>query len=80
MGVSFDKPETNAAFAKKHGFGYPLVSDVTREIGIAYGAAEDASARSAKRVGVVIGPDGRVKHWFEKVDARKFPEQALELI
>ena len=80
MGVSFDKPEANAAFAKKQGFGYPLVSDVTREIAIAYGAAEDASARSAKRVGVVIGPDGRVKQWFEKVDARKFPEQALELV
>ncbi len=80
MGVSFDKPETNAAFAKKEGFSYPLVSDVTHEIAIAYGAAEDASARSAKRVGVVIGPDGRVKHWFEKVDARKFPEQALELV
>ena len=30
-------------------------------MGLAYGAADDASARSAKRIGVVIGPDGKVK-------------------
>jgi peroxiredoxin Q/BCP len=28
-------------------------------------------------VGVIIGPDGRVKAWYPKVDARNFPSQAL---
>ena len=49
-------------------------------MGVAYGAADDASARSAKRIGVVIGPDGKVKHYFPKVDARAFPEEALKLV
>ena len=45
-----------------------------------YGAADDATARNARRVGVVIGPDGKVKHYFPKVDARAFPQQALDLV
>ena len=49
-------------------------------MGLAYGAADDASASSAKRIGVVIGPDGKVKHYFPKVDARGFPEEALALV
>jgi thioredoxin-dependent peroxiredoxin len=80
LGCSFDPPEANGAFAKKFGFNFPLLTDADKSIAIAYGAADDASARSPRRVGVVIGPDGRVKHHFPKVDARGFPEEALKLV
>lgn len=76
--MSFDTPADNAAFARKFDFNFPLLCDVSREIGIAYGAADDASAKSARRVGVVIGPDGRIKEWHAKVDARAFPGEALQ--
>lgn len=46
-------------------------------MGLAYGACDDAKARSARRVGVIIGPDGKVVQYHEKVDARAFPQQAL---
>ena len=49
-------------------------------MGVAYGACDDASAASARRVGVIIGPDGRVKAWYPKVDARAFPLEALQQI
>lgn len=75
--MSFDSAEDNAAFAKKFDFNFPLVCDTTRDIGVAYGAADDTSATSARRVGVVIGPDGTVKEWHAKVDARAFPAEAL---
>lgn len=78
--MSFDTPDDNAAFAKKFGFNFPLLCDTDRKVGVAYGAADDASARSAKRIGVIIAPDGKVKAWFPKVDARAFPEEALKLI
>lgn len=75
--MSFDSAEDNAAFAKKFDFNFPLICDVSREIGVAYGAADDTSAKSARRVGVVIGADGKVKEWHAKVDARAFPSEAL---
>lgn len=78
--MSFDTPSANKKFAEKYGFTFPLLCDVERAMGVAYGAADDASARSAKRIGVVIGPDGKVKHYFPKVDARAFPEEALKLV
>jgi peroxiredoxin Q/BCP len=28
-------------------------------------------------VGVIIGPDGKVKAYYPKVDSRGFPQQAL---
>ena len=80
LGASFDTVEKNAKFAQKFEFNFPLLCDVDRKIGVAYGAADDASAKSAKRVGVVIGPDGKIKHYFPKVDARGFPQDALGLL
>lgn len=80
LGVSFDSPAENAAFAQKFGFNFPLLTDADRSMAIAYGAADDASAKSARRVGVIIGPDGVVKAWYPKVAAAGFPAEALALI
>jgi peroxiredoxin Q/BCP len=80
LGVSFDNPEKNAAFAEKFGFQYPLLSDVDRQIGLAYGAATSPDQLWAVRTGVIIGPDGRITHYFPKVAARAFPQEALLLV
>ena len=50
LGASFDTPEKNAAFAEKFGFNFPLLSDTDRKLGMAYGAADDPSAGSARRI------------------------------
>ena len=60
LGASFDPPERNAAFAKKFSFPFPLLSDTDRSLAVEYGAADDASARSAKRVSCLIDEKGRV--------------------
>lgn len=78
--MSFDTAAENAAFANKFHFNFPLLSDLSRAIGVAYGAADDASAKNAKRVGVIIGPDGKVKEWLPKVSAAGFPQEALQKI
>jgi len=49
-------------------------------VGIAYGAADDATSRTARRIGLIIGPDGRVKEYFPKVSAAGFPAEALQRI
>ena len=78
--MSFDTPAENRAFAEKFHFGYPLLCDVDRSMGVAYGAAASPSAANAQRVGVIVGPDGRVREWHAKVDARAFPREALDRI
>ena len=78
LGVSFDTLEENKAFGEKFGFNFPLLSDTDRRLGLAYGACDDAKSPNARRVGVIIGPDGKVKGWYPKVDARAFPQEALK--
>ena len=75
--MSFDSPEENAAFARKYKFNFPLLCDVDRKVGLAYGAADDAKSGNAKRIGVIIGPDGKIKEYLPKVSAANFPQEAL---
>lgn len=75
--MSFDSAEQNAAFARKFNFNFPLLCDVDRKIGVAYGAADDAKSGNARRMGVIIGPDGKIKEYSPKVSAATFPQEAL---
>lgn len=77
LGVSFDTPEENRAFAEKFNFPFKLLCDTSRQMGIAYGATDDAKAEYAKRIAYVIDPEGKVKQAYPKVDARSFPQTLL---
>ncbi len=44
---------------------------------MAYGAVDSAAGEYANRVGVVIGPDGRIKQWHPKVSPKDWPAQLL---
>ena len=79
LGVSFDSQAENKAFAEKFSFNFPLICDTDRSIGTAYGANADP-AKGAQRVGVVIGPDGKIKEWHERVDARAWPAELVKTI
>ena len=78
LGISFDDQQANAAFEKKFGFGFPLLCDTTRAVGMAYGAADAKDARSAKRISYLIGPDGRIRKAYPKVNAATHPEEVLK--
>ena len=77
LGVSFDTVEENQAFKKKFGFPFPLLCDTERQIGVAYGACKDKTAKNATRIGYIIDPAGKIKRAYSSVDARSFPEQVL---
>ena len=70
--------EDNAAFAQKFHYNFPLLCDTTREIGLAYGACDDKSASSARRISYVIGPDGNVVKAYPKVNAATHPDEVLK--
>ena len=76
--MSFDTVEENRAFAEKFSFSFPLLCDTDREMGMAYGACTDVKASNAKRVGVVIGPDGHIKEYDPKVNARTYPTDVFQ--
>lgn len=78
LGASFDTVEKNAKFARKFEFSFPLLCDVDRRIGMAYGAAEDAQAGSAKRISYLIGKDGKIRKAYPKVNAAAHPEEILK--
>lgn len=70
--------EDNAAFARKLRFPFPLLSDVKREIGLAYGAASTPDSEMASRISYVVGPDGRIEQAHPKVSPKTHPEEVLK--
>ena len=47
-------------------------------MGLAYGACDDPNAPTARRISYLIGPDGRVKKAYPKVNAAAHPEEILK--
>ena len=78
LGASFDTVEKNARFAQKFEFNFPLLCDVDRKLGMAYGAADDPRAGSAKRISYLIGKDGKIRKAYPKVNAAAHPEEILK--
>ncbi len=77
LGVSFDEPERNRAFAEKFSFPFRLLSDTARVVALAYGAARSRRDRFPARYTYVIGPDGRI---VEALDTSSPGSQAAEIL
>ncbi len=77
LGASFDTVEDNAAFAKKFDFNFPLLCDVDRKIGLAYGACDDAKAGYANRISYLIDEQGKIARAYAQVNPRQHPAEVL---
>ena len=80
LGVSFDPPEKNRVFAEKHGFPFPLLSDVDRTVREAYEtkrSPEERSPHQAKRRTYLIDPDGRIVKSYRVSDIAGHPDEVL---
>lgn len=77
LGVSFDTVAENKAFAEKFSFPFPLLCDVKREIGLAYGACDTPDAEYARRISYLIGPDGVILKAYDSVKPSEHPQQVL---
>jgi|SRR6476620_730341 peroxiredoxin Q/BCP len=81
FGVSVDSPESHARFIAKHNLPFPLISDEKQEIVRSYGVWVEKSKEGKTYMGTerstfVIGPDGRIRSVFRRVD----PEEHAEII
>ncbi len=77
VGVSFDSPEDNAAFARRFEFGFPLLSDAHHAVALAYGACSGTDARYPERVSFLIDEHGSIERVYDQVDPRDHPARVL---
>ena len=80
LGISFDDPETNRAFADAHGFPYRLLSDTDRTTGEAYGTKRPEGHDRApwpRRFTYLIDPEGRVAKAYVVRDVTSHPAEVL---
>ena len=76
LGVSFDSTADIKSFKDKFDFPYDLLRDDDKGASIQFGAS-DGSPGNARRVSVLIGPEGKVIRAYEKVIPAEHPEQVL---
>ena len=82
LGVSADSPKRQAAFKAKHGLAFPLASDESHRMLMAYGVWGEKSMYGKKYMGitratVLIDRDGHIARIWPKV---KIPGHADEVL
>lgn len=78
VGVSFDAPTKNQAWAEEEGFRFDLWSDDARTLALTYGAASDGSQGSASRITVLLDPLGDLALVYaDGIDVGTHPDEVL---
>src|ERR1700688_2597589 len=82
LGVSTDSIESHDKFRGKYDLNFPLLSDSTGDIVKMYGVWKEKNMYGKRYWGVArttfwIGPDGRIKKIWKKVDTKKHAEDVL---
>jgi len=82
LGVSTDPLESHGKFQKKYTLNFPLLSDQTADVAKMYGVWKEKNLYGRRTWGVArttywIGPDGRVKKVYKKIDTAKHAEEIL---
>lgn len=75
FGVSTDDVDSHRAFADEHELPFPLLADTEGTLADSYGVAHDGGF--ARRVTFLIGPDGTVRHVFDRVDPAVHADEVL---
>jgi thioredoxin-dependent peroxiredoxin len=77
VGVSFDDPKSNAEFVTEQHFPFRLLSDSTKTLAVAVGAADSPSRLWARRISYLVGPDGKVLKAYSDVSPGKHAGEVL---
>jgi peroxiredoxin Q/BCP len=80
LGVSVDDAVANARFRADHQLPFPLLCDTDRAVSLAYGAAAAADAPMARRIAVLVGPDGKVEKFWPRVEPRGFAAEVVAAV
>jgi peroxiredoxin Q/BCP len=82
LGVSTDSLESHDKFRGKYNLNFPLLSDTTADVAKMYGAWKEKNMYGRRTWGVArmtfwIGPDGRIRKIYKKVDTAKHADEIL---
>ena len=82
LGVSTDSLQSHEKFRDKHELNFPLLADTTSDVAKMYGVWKEKNLYGRRTWGVArttywIGPDGRIKKIYKKVDTAKHAEDIL---
>lgn len=79
VGVSFDSPEENLAWAEREGFQYELWSDVDRELASYFTAIDSPEQATCNRVTKLLDCDGTLQlEYVGGIVVGAHPAQVLE--
>ena len=77
LGITFSAPDELKKWRDEVGLAAELLCDADRTVAMAYGAADSADQEKARRVSVLVGPDGMVVRTYAAPDAGTHPGEAL---
>ena len=83
LGISPDTPKAQKSFKEKFDLPFTLLADEEKKVANAYGVIKEKNMYGKKVMGVarttfIIGPDGKIKHIFNKVKPEGHAEQVLD--
>jgi thioredoxin-dependent peroxiredoxin len=82
VGISPDKPASQAKFKQKYGLPFTLLADEERAAAQAYGVWKEKNMYGRKVMGIarttfIIGPDGKIEKIYGNVKAKGHAAQVL---
>jgi len=80
VGISFDTPADNKAFADAQEFGFPLLSDVDRQVGSRYDVlrqTDDQYVDFPLRLSYLIDPDGIIRKTYVVADVAGHADEVV---
>ena len=85
FGISIDSMDSHRAFIDRYGLPFPLLSDEDGSIVRAYGVWVEKERGGQKYMGTerstfVVGPDGRIKEIFRRIQPEEHAEKLLEAL
>ena len=78
LGVTFSAAEDLRKWRDEVGLQCDLLSDADRTVGLAYGAADSADQEKARRMSVLVGPDGNVVKVYPAPDVELHAREVLD--
>jgi peroxiredoxin Q/BCP len=80
VGISFDSPKANRDFVEKHQFPFKLLSDPTKDVAIAYGAASGKNTLYPSRQSFVVDEKGNLLFIFRDVSPSTHLDEVLKAL
>ena len=85
LGISPDTAKAQKKFQEKFDLPFPLLADAEKKVAEAFGVMKEKNMYGKKVMGVarttfIIGPEGKIRHIFEKVKPEGHAEEVLEYL